>query len=143
MEINDLGLPRILQLPRIHDPRGNLTFAQGGAQLPFELKRAYWVYDVPAGEERGGHSHHELTELVVAVSGSFSVNLFDGFSWKSYMLNKPFEGLLIPSGFWRTLDDFSSGAVCVVLTSDYFKEADYVRDLDEFRALALERGPLF
>ena len=113
------------------------------AQLPFDLKRAYWIYDVPAGEERGGHSHHEQMELVIAVGGSFSVNLFDGFSWKTYMLNKPFEGLLIPSGVWRTLDDFSSGSVCLVLTSNYFDEADYVRDFDEFRHLALERGPLF
>ena len=143
METGNLAVPRILQLPRIHDPRGNLTFAQGGAQLPFDLKRAYWIYDVPAGEERGGHSHHEQMELVIAVVGSFSVNLFDGFSWKTYMLNKPFEGLLIPSGVWRTLDDFSSGSVCLVLTSNYFDEADYVRDFDEFRHLALERGPLF
>ena len=143
METGNLAVPRILQLPRIHDPRWNLTFAQGGAQLPFDLKRAYWIYDVPAGEERGGHSHHEQMELVIAVGGSFSVNLFDGFSWKTYMLNKPFEGLLIPSGVWRTLDDFSSGSVCLVLTSNYFDEADYVRDFDEFRHLALERGPLF
>ena len=143
METGNLAVPRILQLPRIHDPRGNLTFAQGGAQLPFDLKRAYWIYDVPAGEERGGHSHHEQMELVIAVGGSFSVNLFDGLSWKTYMLNKPFEGLLIPSGVGRTLDDFSSGSVCLVLTSNYFDEADYVRDFDEFRHLALERGPLF
>ncbi len=115
----------------------------GNLAVPFDLKRAYWIYDVPAGEERGGHSHHEQMELVIAVGGSFSVNLFDGFSWKTYMLNKPFEGLLIPSGVWRTLDDFSSGSVCLVLTSNYFDEADYVRDFDEFRHLALERGPLF
>lgn len=140
MELDSRDMPRIISLPRIHDPRGNLTFAQGGSQLPFDLKRAYWVYDVPAGEERGGHSHREQVEFVVAVAGSFDVNVYDGFSWKRFTLNRPFEGLLIPAGIWRTLDNFSSGAVCVVLASDCYAESDYVRDFDEFMALAAKRG---
>ena len=135
--------PGIVTLPKIHDPRGNLTFVQGGAQVPFGMRRCYWIYDVPAGEERGGHSHHEMSQLLVAVGGSFDVNLFDGFSWRTFTLNRPFEGLFIPPGFWRTLDNFSSGAVCLSIVSTDYSESDYVRDLDEYRRLMAGAAPVF
>lgn len=136
-------MPEIIKLPRIHDPRGNLTFAQSGVQLPFELRRAYWIYDVPGGEGRGGHAHHEMCELLVAVSGSFTVEVNDGYSWRSFTLNKPFEGLLIPSGLWITVVDFSSGAVCLALASTDFAESDYIREFDEYKRFALEMEPVF
>lgn len=127
--------PRLIELPKICDPRGNLTFVQDHDQIPFDIKRAYWTYDVPGGESRGGHSHHKAQELIVATGGSFTVNLFDGTKTMSYHLNRPFIGLYVPPGYWRTLEDFSSGSVCMVLTSHEFEEADYVRDFDEFLAL--------
>lgn len=138
----DFDRPQLLKLPRIHDPRGNLTLVQGGEGVPFAIRRAYWIYDVPAGEERGGHSHHEMSQLLVAVGGSFNVNVCDGYSWRTFMLNRPFEGLFIPPGIWRTLDNFSSGAVCLSLVSTDYEEADYIRDFEEFKRLALERHPV-
>ncbi len=134
--------PHIITLPKIHDPRGNLTFVQSNdGEIPFKLERAYWIYDVPAGEERGGHSHYELWQLLVAVGGSFCVNVSDGFSWQTFTLNRPFEGLLIPPGFWRTLDNFSSGAVCLSLVSADYDEADYIREYSDFKEFAKARGP--
>jgi len=131
-----LAKPGKVSLPRIYDPRGNLTFIQEGDNaLPFEIKRVYWTYDVPAGEERGGHSHHVSEELLVAISGSFNVNLFDGTEWHTFTLNRPFEALYIPAGYWRTLDNFSSGSVCMVMTSTQYSEDDYVREFDEFMKL--------
>ena len=138
----NLEQPQIIKLPRIHDPRGNLTFAQSPGALPFELKRAYWIYDVPAGEERGGHSHRQMEQLLVAVGGSFNVNVCDGFSWRTFTLNRPFEGLYIPPGIWRTLDNFSSGAVCLSLVSTAYEEADYIREFEEFRQMARKRKPV-
>ena len=138
---HDFSRPGIIQLPRIHDPRGNLTFVQPGTPIPFNLARAYWIYDVPAGEERGGHSHIEMSQLLVAVGGSFNVNLCDGHSWRTYTLNRPFEGLFIPPGIWRTLDNFSSGAVCLSLVSNEYTEADYIYDYDTFLRDAVKRAP--
>lgn len=138
----DLVKPAVITLPKICDPRGNLTFVQDGDQVPFHIARAYWTYDVPAGEERGGHSHHKAEELVIATGGSFNVNLFDGHKWTSYTLNRPFEGLYIPPGYWRTLDNFASGSVCMVLTSTLYDESDYVREFDDFIKLAEEKGPV-
>ena len=116
--MKNLEEARIIRLPRIYDPRGNLTFVQNGDEfLPFKVERVYWTYDVPAGEQRGGHSHHVGKELLIAISGSFNVNLFDGIQWQTFTLNRPFEGLYIPAGYWRTLDNFASGSVCMVLTS--------------------------
>ena len=101
--------------------------------VPFEVKRVYWTYDVPAGESRGGHAHKECVEFIIAVSGSFTVTLDDGKGHKQdYQLNHPWEGLFVPTGIWRTLEDFSSGAVCLVLASELFDEADYWYDYDEF-----------
>lgn len=125
---------RLIDLPRIYDPRGNLTFVENGDKyLPFKVERVYWTYDVPAGEERGGHSHHQGQELLVAISGSFNVNLFDGIAWQTFTLNRPFQGLYIPPGYWRTLDNFASGSVCMVLTSTPYSEDDYVREFNEYQ----------
>lgn len=139
METVNWSEPRIIQLPKIYDPRGNLTFVQDADQIPFEIARVYWTYDVPAGEFRGGHSHREAEELVVATGGSFNVNLYDGVEWVTYTLNRPYVGLYIPSGYWRTLDNFASGSVCLVMTSTLYSEEDYVRDFDEFCSLSAER----
>ena len=98
----------------------------------FEIKRVYWVYDVPGGECRGGHAHKECKEFIIAVSGSFHVTLDDGNNKNTYLLNHPYQGLFVETGIWRTLDDFSSGAVCLVLASDLYDEGDYIRDYDEF-----------
>ena len=126
-------LGEILELPKIYDPRGNLTVAEQMKNVPFEVKRVYWTYDVPAGERRGGHAHKECVELIISVSGSFTVTLDDGKgNRKDFHLNHPWQGLLVPTGIWRTLEDFSSGAVCLVLASELFDEADYVYDYNDF-----------
>lgn len=122
----------IINLPKIADPRGNLTVAEELKNVPFDVKRVYWVYDVPAGESRGGHAHRRCREFIVAVGGSFTVTLTDGTSTHTYLLNHPYQGLLVDTGTWRTLDDFSSGAVCLVLASELFDEEDYIYDYDEF-----------
>ena len=123
---------RVIDLPKMFDQRGNLTVAEQFKNVPFGIKRVYWVYDVPGGESRGGHAHKECKEFIIAVSGSFHVTLDDGADKKSYLLNHPYQGLLVDTGVWRTLDDFSSGAVCLVLASEFYDESDYIRDYDEF-----------
>ncbi|MBR1932771.1 MAG: WxcM-like domain-containing protein [Prevotella sp.] len=123
---------KLIDLPKITDPRGNLTFAEGEGHVPFAIKRAYWVYDVPAGESRGGHAHKRLKQLVIALSGSFTVTLDNGYERRTVLLNHPWQGLLIDTDTWRTLDDFSSGAVCLVLASEHYEEEDYIYDYDEF-----------
>lgn len=131
MEIN------IINIPKIEDPRGNLSVIEKDV-VPFEIKRVYYLYDVPAGAKRGGHSHKEQQEFLVALSGSFDVILNDGKVKKTVTLNKPFKGLLIPNGIWRELKNFSSGAVCLVVASDVFEEADYIREFDEFLAISTQ-----
>lgn len=118
-------------LPKIFDPRGNLTVAEGDS-LPFAIRRVYWVYDVPGGEHRGGHAHKHCREFIVAVSGAFTVTLDNGKEKVPFLLNHPYQGLLVETDVWRTLDDFSSGAVCLVLAEDPFSEDDYIRDYDEY-----------
>ena len=130
---------RIINLTKITDPRGNLTVAEGMKDVPFSVARVYWVYDVPAGESRGGHAHRRCREFIVAVSGSFTVTLDDGRTRDTVLLNHPYQGLLVETGVWRTLDDYSSGAVCLVLASDPFCEEDYIRDYDDFKRYAEER----
>ena len=125
-------LGEIIELPKIMDPRGNLTVAEQLKNIPFEVRRVYWTYDIPAGEHRGGHAHKQCRELVVAVSGSFTVTLTDRQTRSTHLLNRPFQALLIETGVWRTLEDFSSGAVCLVLAEDYFEEEDYIRNYDDF-----------
>lgn len=122
----------IIDLPKIADPRGNLTVAEQIDNVPFEIKRVYWVYDVPAGESRGGHAHKRLKQLIVAVSGSFHVTLDNGHERATILLNHPWQGLLVDVNTWRTLDDFSSGAVCMVLASEHYDEDDYIYDYQEF-----------
>ncbi|MEY2739530.1 MAG: hypothetical protein RL259_1439 [Bacteroidota bacterium] len=122
---------KILSVPKIEDPRGNLSVIENDV-IPFEMKRVYYLYDVPSGAERGGHSHKEQHEFLVALSGSFDVILHDGQHEKVVTLNKPFEGLLISNGIWRELKNFSSGAVCLVIASAVFEEDDYIRTFADF-----------
>jgi dTDP-4-dehydrorhamnose 3,5-epimerase-like enzyme len=122
---------KIISVPKIEDPRGNLSVIENDV-IPFEIKRVYYLYDVPSGAERGGHSHKEQQEFLVALSGSFDVILNDGQHEKVVSLNKPFEGLLITNGIWRELKNFSSGAVCLVIASAVFEEEDYIRVFQDF-----------
>lgn len=122
---------QLLEIPVVEDVRGNLGVIESGF-LPFEFKRVYYLFDVPSSAFRGGHSHKEQQEVLIALSGSFEVTIHDGNGKKSYLLNKPNIGLLIPNGYWRELENFSSGAVCLVLASDVFDEEDYIRDFDTF-----------
>ena len=127
-----MSLGKIIELPRITDPRGNLTVAEENRNIPFDIKRVYWLYDVPGGECRGGHAHKHLQQILIAVSGSFHVTLDNGKEMQTFLLNHPYQGLLIDTKTWRTLDDFSSGAVCVVLASDFYDENDYIYDYNDF-----------
>ncbi|PKP24851.1 MAG: hypothetical protein CVU03_10645 [Bacteroidetes bacterium HGW-Bacteroidetes-2] len=122
----------LVLLPKIKDPRGNLSIIEKDI-LPFEFKRVYFLYDVPSGAERGGHSHKNLQQFLIAISGSFDVHLNDGLTEKTVTLNKPNEGLLIHPGIWRELKNFSSGAVCLVIASNVFEEEDYIRDFETFK----------
>ena len=124
--------PQIIELPKIVDARGNLSFAEGEHHVPFKIERVYWTYDVPGGECRGGHAHKQLQQLILALGGSFTVTLDDGKEKRTILLNRPYLGLLVKPGIWRTLDDFSSGSVCLVLASEKYIEEDYIRDYDEF-----------
>lgn len=121
-------LGKLISLQKIADPRGNLTVVEQCKDIPFNVSRVYWTYDVPSGEHRGGHAHRHCQELIVAVSGSFTVTLDNGSDRCSFLLNHPYQGLYVEAGIWRTLEDFSSGAVCLVLAEDLFEEEDYIRD---------------
>jgi len=123
---------KIIELPRIVDRRGNLTFIESGKHVPFEIRRVYYLYDVPGGAKRAGHGHKTLEQLIIAMSGSFDVEIDDGRAKKKYHLNRSHYGLYIASMIWRSIDNFSSGSVCLVLASDFFKEPDYYRDYPEF-----------
>ena len=122
----------ILELPRIGDPRGNLTFVEGGKHIPFDIRRVYYLYDVPGGSERGGHAHKALHQLIIAMSGSFDIHLDDGSGKKTIHMNRSYNGLYVCPMIWREIDNFSSGAVCMVLASDYYDEQDYYRDYGTF-----------
>ena len=130
----------IVELPKITDPRGNLTFIEGeGRHVPFDIKRVYYLYDVPGGAERGGHGHKALHQLIIAMSGSFDVVLDDGKEKQRFHLNRSYYGLYVCPMIWRELDNFSSGSVCMVLASNLYSESDYYRDYDEYLS-ALARG---
>ncbi len=123
----------IVEFPRHHsDRRGNLSVVTGGVSVPFGVRRVYYIYDVPGGESRGAHAHKNLHQLIVAVSGSFTVTVGDGRMRRSFRLDRPYTGLYIVPGIWRTLDEFSSGAVCLVLASELYDADDYIRDYDEY-----------
>ena len=123
---------KIIDLPKISDPRGNLTFIEGGNHIPFDIQRVYYLYDVPGGAERGGHAHKNLHQLIIAMSGSFDVILDDGDQKRRVHLNRSYNGLYVCPMIWRELDNFSSGSVCMVLASNKYDEADYYRDYRDF-----------
>lgn len=123
---------RILDLPKIADPRGNLTFIEESRHVPFDIKRVYYLYDVPGGESRGGHAHRKLEQFVIAASGSFDVVVDDGAEQKRFFLNRSYYGLYIPRLIWREMENFSSGSICLVLASEHYDESDYYRDHGAF-----------
>jgi hypothetical protein len=128
-KVNEIDLPKIL------DERGNLSFIEAPRNIPFEIKRVYWIYDVPGGEKRGGHAYRELNELIIAISGSFDVTIDTGTEIKKFTLNRSYKGVYIPKMVWRSLDNFSTNALCLILASEEYKADDYIRDYDEFKSL--------
>jgi dTDP-4-dehydrorhamnose 3,5-epimerase-like enzyme len=131
-QVMNIDICKMIDLPKIHDPRGNLTFVESNEQIPFDIQRVYYLYDVPGGSERGGHAHKELHQLIIAMSGSFDVVLDDGTHKKRVHLNRSYNGLYVCPMIWRELDNFSSGAVCMVLASNKYSESDYYRDYPQF-----------
>ena len=129
MSINNC---QVIDLPKISDPRGNLSFIEGGSQIPFDIERVYYLYDVPGGAERGGHAHKALHQLIIAMAGSFDVVLDDGVEKKRIHLNRSYSGLYVCPMIWRELDNFSSGAVCMVLASNKYDEDDYYREYSQY-----------
>lgn len=139
--ISSLDHCGVIELPRHRHPNGSLSVVENCGDTPFDIKRVFYLYDVPGDSERGGHSHHTARELIVAVSGSFDVVLDDGKQQRVYTLNRPYRALYIEAGIWRILNNFSSGSVCLVLTSELYEEADYVRDYDTFLQLTAHKTP--
>ncbi len=125
--------PKIIQLPKIVDPRGNLTFIEGKTHIPFNIKRIFWIYDVPGGVERGGHAYRESEEFIVAISGSFDLVLNDGKKEIKYSLNRSYYGLYIPQMMWRHIENFSTNSLALILSSTYFSEQDYIRDFELYK----------
>ncbi len=122
----------IIEFSKHHAPQGNLSVVQNDKDIPFSVQRIYYLYDVPGGESRGAHAHKELSQLIIAASGSFTVTLDDGRTKRTFLLNRPYQGLLVVPGIWRTLDDFSSGSVCLVLASQRYDKEDYIRNYEDF-----------
>lgn len=135
-----LGKCKLIPLPKVVERRGNLTFVEGQRHLPFEIKRVFYLYDVPAGESRAGHAHRQLEEVLIAVSGSFDVTVNDGRETQRVHMNRPYYGIYVPHGIWRGIDNFSSGSVCLVLASRPYEQNDYYRDYDEFFAEIQSEG---
>ena len=135
MENNRLEKCKIIDLPKIVDPRGNLTFLESNQHVPFEIKRIFYIYDVPTGESRGAHAHHDLKQFVICLSGSFDVSLDDGVNKKNFHLNRPWQGLFIPPLIWSAEKNFDPGSVCLVLTSELYDPKSYIRDYDYFQKL--------
>lgn len=125
--------PEIINLPKIEDPRGNLTFIEQENHIPFKIKRVYWIYDVPGGQIRGGHAFREQREFIVALSGSFDVVVFNGEKEERFSLNRSYYGLYIPNGLWRHMENFSTNSVAMALSSTKYSEKDYIRDMAEFK----------
>jgi dTDP-4-dehydrorhamnose 3,5-epimerase-like enzyme len=126
---------KILELPKVLDNRGNLSFFQNNDQIPFEIKRVYWIYDVPGGEHRGGHAYKELQEVIVALSGSFDVVLNDGREEKKFTLNRSYYGLYIPKLIWRHLDNFSTNALAFIVTDSFYNKDQYIRDFSTYKQI--------
>ena len=124
--------PKIIQLPKINDPRGNLSVIEELKDIPFKIERTYWIYDVPGGEKRGGHAYKENQEFIVALSGSFDVVLDNGKGKKTFSLNRSYNGLYVPKGMWREMENFSTNSLALVLSSTLYDTADYIRDYQEF-----------
>jgi hypothetical protein len=122
----------LLELPINHSEKGNITAVNNGIEVPFDIKRVYYLYDVPGGEARGGHAHVDLQQLIVAASGSFDLTVDDGKVKRTFQLNRPYQGVLIPAGLWRELNNFSSGSICLVLASIPYSESDYIRNYEDF-----------
>lgn len=128
----DWNKPQLIDIPIVHDMRGNLSVVEGGELIPFDIKRLYYLYDVPGGTTRGGHAHRMLRQLIIAASGSFDVILDNGKERTKYSLNRSYKGLYIPTMTWREIENFSSGAVCMVLASEHYDKSDYIYDYDSF-----------
>jgi len=135
MKNNRLEKCNIVNLPKMEDPRGNLTFIEEKNHIPFEIKRLFYIYDVPTGESRGAHAHHDLQQFLICLSGSFDVFLDDGFNKKTVHLNRPWQGLFVPSMIWANEGNFDPGTVCLVLTSDLYNSESYIRDYNKFLEL--------
>jgi len=131
--MNTINNCKIIDLPKIHDPRGNLSFIEEEKHLPFNIERTYWIYDVPGGQKRGGHAFKMQHEVIVALSGSFDVIVDDGTERKIYSLNRSYYGLYIPSGIWRQMENFSTNSLAMVLSSTNFNEGDYIRDYNQYK----------
>lgn len=132
------GFVKIIDLPQIHDPRGDITFIESHKHIDFDIKRVYYLYNVPVDSERGGHAHKELQQVIFALSGSFRVKVDDGYEQKEYWLRDPRKGLYVSRLVWREIDSFSQGAVCMVLASHHYDEADYYRDYTDFKRAGLQ-----
>ena len=128
-------IPNFIQLPKIVDPRGNLSFFESPRQLSFEIARTYWIYDVPGGETRGSHAFKEQQEFIVALSGSFDVALDDGNGEIKFSLNRSYYGLLVPKMYWRTIENFSTNALALIVSDKHYDKNDYIRDFEEFKLL--------
>ena len=133
--MSNIDKVKILSFPKIVDQRGNLSFIEGENHIPFDIKRVYYLYDVPGGAERGGHAHRDLEQVIIAMSGSFDVVIDDGDLKSRFHLNRSYYGLYFPPMLWRELDNFSSGSVCLVLASKRYDEDDYIRDYNEYKGL--------
>lgn len=133
MTMNIENGPRIIELPKFLDKRGNLSFIEEFKQIPFKIERTYWIYDVPGGEHRGGHAYRENEEFIVALSGSFDVVLDDGINKTTYSLNRSYYGLYVPKGIWREMNNFSTNSLALILASTPYSQGDYIRDYQEFK----------
>ncbi len=135
--MNSITSPTIIDLPKFLDPRGNLSFIEEENQIPFKIARTYWIYDVPGGEVRGAHAYKTLQEFIVALSGSFDVVLHDGKQEQRFHLNRSYYGLYVPKMYWRSMENFSTNSVAIVLADKAYDEKEYIRDYDDFKQLAI------
>lgn len=133
--VSRMNEPRIIELPKIIDPRGNLSFFENSNQIPFDIKRTYWIYDVPGGETRGSHAFKEQQEFIIALSGSFDVVLHDGTKEWKFSLNRSYYGLYIPNMLWRTIENFSTNSLALIVSDKMYNAEDYIRDFDEFKTI--------